>query len=174
MKEYWKLINTNTIGPRYDVAPIFRNYEAFNTLLDDIKEIISNTNFDFVAGIDALGFVLATAVSLRFQKGLILVRKRGKIPVEVNYSEFSDYSGDNKGLEIDIKAIPQNSKILLIDEWVETGAQVRAATKLIEQQGASITAILSLNIDENNNTKSIMEKYNCYSLAKIKNFSNIL
>jgi adenine phosphoribosyltransferase len=55
---------------------------------------------DYVAGIDALGFVLGTAVALQFNKGFIPIRKQGKLPVAADAVEFVDYTGRQKGLEL--------------------------------------------------------------------------
>ena len=61
--------------------------------------------------------------------------------------------------------IPKESKILLIDEWIETGAQIQAAIKLIESQGGIIAAIASINIDDNQIINSIKKSNSCYSLC---------
>jgi adenine phosphoribosyltransferase len=63
-----------------------------------------------------------------------------------------------------VDAISNSTKILLVDEWIETGAQIKAAIKLIEQQGGIIIGIAAINIDHNAHTQPLLEKYNCQSL----------
>jgi adenine/guanine phosphoribosyltransferase-like PRPP-binding protein len=51
--------------------------------------------------VDALGFILGTGIALRTGKGLVVARKGGKMPVACDGESF-------------------------VDEWAETGAQIRA------------------------------------------------
>ena len=61
MKRYLELIDTNTLGQRYDVTPIFSDPLAYSSMIDDLSELIIDLDFDVIAGIDALGFILASA-----------------------------------------------------------------------------------------------------------------
>ena len=63
MKEYLDRIDTTTTGGRYDVTPLVGNYQAFSTLLDDMLELCREIEYDTVAGIDALGFILGSAIA---------------------------------------------------------------------------------------------------------------
>jgi hypothetical protein len=81
MTNYLHLIDTSIQGPRYDVTPLFTDYRAFVALLDDFQQRLAKVQFDLVAGIDALGFILGTALALRVEKGLVPIRKGGKLPV---------------------------------------------------------------------------------------------
>ena len=53
----------------------------------------------------------------------------------------------------------------LVDEWIETGAQIRAAIALIERQGGIIAGIASLHIDDNEQTESLRARYQCVQAA---------
>jgi len=115
MKKYLQLIDINTPGPRYDVTPLFSDYEAFSELVEDIANHFGSNEYDYVAGIDALGFILGTAVAVRIQKGFIAIRKSGKLPVDTLSVDFVDYSGKQKALEIRLDVIPSGARILLHD-----------------------------------------------------------
>ncbi len=65
MKDYLKLIDTDTPGRRCDVTPLFADPIAFAELVSDLTEPFASTAIDYVAGIDALGFILGTATALR-------------------------------------------------------------------------------------------------------------
>jgi adenine phosphoribosyltransferase len=80
--------------------------------------------------------------------------------------EFRDYSGDLKRLEMRTDALPPQTRVLLVDEWIETGAQIRAAAILIEAQGGIIVGIASINMDENDNTAEISRKYRVHTVWK--------
>ena len=54
--------------------------------------------------------------------------------------------------------------MLIVDEWIETGAQVSAAITLIEGQGAIVAGIATSNIDDNVQTRKIRSKYHVWSV----------
>jgi len=165
MIDYLALIDTQTGGNRCDVTPIFADISAFNQLITDIVEPFQEQPFDYVAGIDALGFILGTAVALRIQKGFIPIRKGGKLPGSAQCVSFVDYTNQEKSLELRAQAFPSGSKILLIDEWIETGAQVRAAIALLEGQGDIIIGIATINMDENEQTYKLQNRYRCHTVS---------
>lgn len=119
---------------------------------------------DLVAGIDALGFILGTAIAIRLGRGFIPIRKGGKLPVQADMLNFVDYTGQSKSLELRAGAVQPGAKILLVDEWIETGAQVKAAAQLIEQQGGKVAGIASISIDVNEKTRSLLETYHCHAV----------
>ena len=164
MKDYLRLIHIDTGGPRCDVTPLFADHEAFAALVEDLVQPFINGNIDLVAGIDALGFILGTAVALRLGKGIIPIRKGGKLPVQVEQVEFMDYTGELKTLEMRLGSIQPGEHILLVDEWIETGAQIKAAAALIERQGGIVAGIATINIDNNPVTRALQAQYTCHAV----------
>jgi adenine phosphoribosyltransferase len=51
-----------------------------------------------------------------------------------------------------------------VDEWIETGAQVKAAAQLIRRQGGKVAGIASISIDVNEKTRSLLETYHCHAV----------
>ena len=161
MKEYLHLIDTQTSGPRCDVTPLFADPVAFSQLTTDLVQPFSALTIDYVAGIDALGFVLGTAIAVRLNKGFIPIRKGGKLPVAVAKATFVDYSGQTKTLEVRKGSIAPGDRILVVDEWIETGAQVQAAIDLIEREGGQVAGVVAINIDNNVLPARLRQKYLC-------------
>ena len=159
MPDYLRLIEEGRPGTRCDVTPIFAGADAFRALVDDLCSAAKAFPHDYVAGIDALGFILGSAIAIREGKGFIAVRKGGKLPVPANSREFVDYTNERKSLELRENAFPAGSRLLLVDEWIETGAQVRAAIDLIEGQSGIVAAIACINCDHNEATASLRAKY---------------
>lgn len=159
MPDYLRLIEEGRPGTRCDVTPVFADAHAFRSLVDDLCREATAYPHDFVAGIDALGFILGSAIATREGKGFISVRKGGKLPVPANRLEFVDYSNQRKSLELRHGAFPAGSRLLLVDEWIETGAQVRAAIELIEQQSGIVAAIACINCDRDEATAGLRSKY---------------
>ncbi len=165
MKDYLKLIDRSTPGRRYDVTPVFGNYQAFSAMLDDMLELCREIDYDTVAAIDALGFILGAAIAVRSKKPLVPIRKGGKLPVKVHKENFVDYTGEKKSLEIRPDALAPSDRVLLVDEWVETTAQVKAAISLIERQRAKVAAVLTINIDDNEASRELRESYPILALS---------
>lgn len=164
MTDYLRLIDTHTPGPRYDVTPLFADAAAFSSLVADLGARFDGLPFDLVAGIDALGFILGAGMALQAGKGFLAIRKGGKLPVPVTAQEFIDYTGQRKLLEVRADALKPGTRVLLVDEWIETGAQALAAITLIERQGGIVVGIAAINIDVNEHTRPLLEIYNCQSL----------
>jgi adenine phosphoribosyltransferase len=164
MRDYLRLIDTHTPGPRNDVTPLFADYEAFTSLVEDLIKPFAKIEFDAVVGIDALGFIVGAAMAFRMKKGFVPIRKGGKLPVETDSVEFMDYTGQRKSLELRTDAIKPRTKVLIVDEWIETGAQVKAAIELVERQSGIIVGIATINMDDNEQTRLIREKYFCHAI----------
>ncbi len=164
-RPYLALIDHQTNGQRCDVTPLFADYAAFSALVDDLAAFVEPLAFDVVAGIDALGFILGAALALRTHTGFVPIRKGGKLPVAVDVAECVDYTGQRKTLELRRDALKPGTRVLVVDEWIETGAQVRAAIQLIEGQGGVIAGIASLHMDDNEQTEPLRARYPCVQAA---------
>lgn len=159
---YEKHINMKTKG-RYDITPLFQNTEVFQNLIKDLFKPFTDKKITKITAIDALGFVIGGAMAEKYSLSLVLIRKTGKLPGIKNTlfkSEFSDYSGKKKGFEIKASSISAGDRVLLVDDWIETGAQVKAAVKLIEKTGAKIAGITVLYCEKNRKTNILFSKYN--------------
>jgi adenine phosphoribosyltransferase len=161
--KFESLINFDTEGGRCDVTPVFRSPEAFLDLLERFQGGLRGQDIEMVAGIDALGFVIGTALALRLNRGLLVIRKGGKLPVESDRTDFTDYSGSMKSLELAKGAVPNGARILLVDEWIETGAQARAAIGLIEGQGGKVVSVAAIKMDKPGPAHGLGQRF-CLSL----------
>ena len=164
MKDYLHLIDTDTLGPRCDVTPLFAHPAAFARLITDLVAPFHSASIDYVAGIDALGFILGAAIAMRLAKGFIPIRKGGKLPVEVTTAEFVDYTGQKKSLELREGVIQAGDRVLVVDEWIETGAQVQAAIALIERAGGIVAGIAAINMDSNPLPLRLRATYKCHAV----------
>ncbi len=164
MKDYLKFIDTNTPGPRCDVTPLFANSDALAALVDDLTKPFEELDVKYVAGIDALGFILGMAAAMYLNKGFVSIRKGGKLPVPVISRQFTDYSGMEKTLELRTDIITPGDRVLLVDEWIETGTQVSVAIELMEELGAEVIGIASINMDDNLITRKLREQYFCHTI----------
>ena len=166
---YNNYINKKTKN-RADVIPIFENPEIFSNLLIDLIKPFEKINFNKIAGLDALGFIIGGAIAQKNKVGFVPIRKGGKLPGirgTVLRTSFVDYSKTKKTFEINKSSIKEGDRILLVDEWIETGSQMKSAIKLIEKLGGKVIGISALCSHKNKNTKQLFEKYNLKAIRII-------
>ena len=163
---YLNIMSPNTKGEKFawlDPTSIYINTNAFIDLLDDLLDDLEEIDCDVVAGIDAMGFVLGSALAARLRKGFLPIRKAGKLCVDTKKVDFVNYSKRNQFMEIRFPAFEAGTKVIIVDQWVETGGTMGAAIKLIEQQGGLVKGVIALAIEENENTKKLRNDYKCFS-----------
>ena len=163
MKPYLSLVDRNTQG-RCDVTPLFAYREAFSQLADDLARPFLGSDIDVVVAIDALGFILGTAIAERLGVGLVPARKGGKLPVETIRETFVDYTGEEKALELRTDAVKPGAAVLIVDEWIETGAQVSAAIALVERAGARVAGVAAISIDRCPATDALREQHTVHTV----------
>ena len=119
---YLSIMSPNTKGEKFawlDPTSIYINGEAFHDLLDDLVADLDGLTVDVVAGLDAMGFVLASALATRLGVGFLPVRKAGKLCVATDKVSFSNYSGRTQDMEMRQPAFAPGTKVLVVDQWVE-------------------------------------------------------
>jgi adenine phosphoribosyltransferase len=163
---YLKLMAPNTKGPKFawlDPTSIYINGEAFHDLLDDLVADLEGVKCDVVGGLDAMGFVLGSALATRLGVGFLPIRKAGKLCVDTDKVSFSNYSGRTQDMEMRLPAFAPATKVLLADQWVETGGTMDGAIRLVERQGGEVVGLAAVAIEENEVTNSYRQKYRCVS-----------
>lgn len=151
---------------RSDVTPIFAEPAAFAALVNDLVAPWTNDQppVGRVVGTDALGFILGTALALRLGVGFVPVRKGGKLPVLHERTSYRDYSGIEKTFELRSSPWPTGTRVLLVDDWIETGATAKAAVELIERAGGVVAGIAAIAFRKNEKTAELWGKYRCHGV----------
>ena len=153
--------------PKADISPIFENPTVFYNLIRDLTKPFDN--FNKIAGIDAIGFIIAGGISVDRKIGLVPIRKGGRLPTKNPDKEsFIDYSNTKKTLELNPSAIKKSDSFLIVDDWIETGSQVKSAIKLIERNGGKIAGISALCAHRNKKTQDLFDRYNLHAIRIIE------
>jgi len=159
LRFYLRRIDTQTRGNRYDVTPLFADAVAFDALVSDLVALHKPVRPDRVGCLDALGFILGAAIARELGVGIVPLRKGGKLPVEAEGERFTDYSGSEKTLEVRPDMISAGHRILLVDDWIETGSQISAAIRLVERMGGVVVGIAAIHMDQNPQTEVLRKRY---------------
>lgn len=163
---YLNIMAPNTKGDMFawlDPTSIYINAEAFNDLLDDLLADLQDVECDVVAGLDAMGFVLGAALAARRGVGFLPIRKAGKLCVDTDKVSFGNYSGRTQDMEMRLPAFAPETKVLLVDQWVETGGTMDGAIRLVERQKGIVAGLVAVAIEENDRTNQYRESYPCIS-----------
>jgi adenine phosphoribosyltransferase len=122
-----------------DITTLLADLHGFRAAVDELSWPFLKGNIDFVAGIEARGFILGGAVAHVLGRGFVPIRKKGRLPGKVVGQDYSlEYGVDR--IEIHADAIHANDRVLLIDDLVATGGTANAAIDLIRKSNGEVVA----------------------------------
>lgn len=148
-----------------DFSPILKDPSALSLIVDEFSKHFHPKDIDLFAGIESRGFILASILASKYNKGMMMIRKAGKLPGKtVKLSYTIEYGKDTIEIQKDI--VKEGQRILICDDLLATGGTAKASAKLIEKVGGKITGFAFLiELTDLNGMKGI-SKYNCKSLVK--------
>lgn len=120
-----------------DINPVFKRNDALNYIADEFFRIYGHAKVDAVAGVESRGFVVATAVALKFGKGVVMVRKAGKLPGKTLKKSY-DIEYGSAIMELQKSAINKGENVLIADDLIATGGTAVAAAHLVEEVGGKV------------------------------------
>ena len=162
MRWYLDIMSPNTKGEKFawlDPTSIYINGDAFTQLLDDLTADLDGVDCDVVAGLDAMGFVLGAALATRIGVGFLPIRKAGKLCVDTDSVSFTNYSGRTQDMEMRTPAFAAGTRVLLVDQWIETGGTMDGAIRLVERQGGIVAGIATIAMEDNDRTAGYRAAY---------------
>ena len=121
-----------------DLMPLFADGPAFAAAIDAIIAAQGAGSFDVVAGIEARGFVIAAAVAYATGKGVVPVRKAGKLPRATVSASYALEYGEAT-LEVHADAFAAGERVLVVDDVLATGGTAAATLGLIERAGGRVS-----------------------------------
>jgi len=148
-----------------DFSPILKDPSALSFVIDEFAKKFHPNDVDVFAGIESRGFILACVLAQKYNKGMVLLRKAGKLPgktVKVSYSiEYGKAQ-----MEIQKTALKKNERVLICDDLLATGGTAKAAAKLVEKLEAKVIGFaFIIELTELKGTEKIKE-YRTESLVE--------
>jgi adenine phosphoribosyltransferase len=121
-----------------DITTLLSTPHVFDTLMTHLVNRYKSYDLDFIAGIDARGFIFGSILADRLGVGFVPVRKKGKLPYTTVAEKYSlEYGFDEVEIHIDAFGEKENPNVLLIDDLIATGGTAKAAANLIDKVGAN-------------------------------------
>ncbi len=120
-----------------DINPIYKDVKRWNELMLPIQNLILSSKPDFIAGIEARGFISASALAFKHGVGFIPIRKQNKLPGKVIGVNYKLEYGEDR-LEMQLNSIDKDCKVIVMDDLLATGGTARAAGKLIRKAGGNL------------------------------------
>ena len=123
-----------------DITTVLRDPEAFKHAVELLAEHYKKQKIDYIAGIEARGFIFGSAMAYKMGVGFIPIRKPGKLPSKTERVSYQlEYGQDS--LEIHTDAVEPGKRVLIVDDLLATGGTAEAAIKLVKKIGGVIVGI---------------------------------
>lgn len=126
-----------------DVTGVTESAEGFELALNEMNKLLSGVDYDLIAGAESRGFIFGAPLAYMNKKGLVLVRKKGKLPRETVGASYNLEYGTAE-IEIHKNAIKPGDKVVLVDDLIATGGTIQAAARLIESLGGEVVKMVFL------------------------------
>tara|TARA_R100000030_G_scaffold51262_1_gene38631 strand:- start:236 stop:733 length:498 start_codon:yes stop_codon:yes gene_type:complete len=142
MTDYKKYINVVADFPKdgiffKDISPLLANDEIFKGAIGDMGRLVKNPKY--WVGVDARGFIFASALSIIYGGGVILCRKKDKLPPPKNQKSYDLEYGSST---LEMKS--GEGEVVIVDDVLATGGTLQATNLLAEESGYNVVGNLVL------------------------------
>ena len=126
-----------------DITPLLGDPKALAAAIEALAEEFENAGIEYVAAVEARGFIFGSAVAEKIGAGFVPIRKVGKLPSKTESVTYDlEYGTDT--LEVHSDAVRSGAKVLMVDDLLATGGTMAAACELIEKIGGQVAGITFL------------------------------
>lgn len=153
-----------------DISTLIADPEGLQLVVEGLSERYAGKNdFDIIAGIEARGFLVGSALAYSLKKGFVMIRKPGKLPGKVKYQEYESEYGSGQ-IEIHVDAFVSGTRVLVVDDLLATGGTVMAAIALIRKLGGLVSeAAFIINLPDLGGSKKLKDKgFKMFALTEFK------
>jgi adenine phosphoribosyltransferase len=138
-----------------DFSAVLADPESLALFGPALVEPFRGSAITAVVGLEARGFVPAGLAALNLGVGLVLVRKTGAVypGPKVEVTSLPDWRGRRVELQM-ARILSPADRVLLVDDWVETGSQALAVKTAVEMCGAELVGVSVLVDDAPDDVRS--------------------
>jgi adenine phosphoribosyltransferase len=120
-----------------DITTLLENPEALRVAADRLADACREKRVKKVAVVESRGFLLGGIIAYLLGAGLVIIRKKGKLPYNTYCVEYAlEYGTDS--VEVHQDAIRPGERVLLHDDLLATGGTMAAAAELVRKTGGEI------------------------------------
>lgn len=122
-----------------DFTPVLADPRGLSIMLKALERAlpVPVDSFDYVAGLEARGFLIGVPLAAQLGKGFLAVRKAGKLPPETLGQQYSLEYGEAT-VEIEKNAVKPGDRVLVVDDLMATGGTAKASADLIAKAGGKV------------------------------------
>ena len=119
-----------------DITTLLLDGAGFRTTIARLAEAAGPVP-DLIAGIEARGFIFGAALAQVMGCGLVLLRKKNKLPGRVTGINYALEYGQDR-IEMHADAVAAGARVLLVDDLIATGGTALAGVELLRGAGAVV------------------------------------
>lgn len=128
-----------------DFAAFLADGSALAAVGPGLAEPFASSTVDAVVGLEARGFVLGGLVAAELGCGLVLARKAGAVHPGPKTTVVSSPDWRGRRVTIEMSAVVgRGDRVLLVDDWIQTGAQASAVHRAVAGLGAGLVGVAVL------------------------------
>lgn len=153
-----------------DISPLLGDKEVFKNVIEELSlkvaSIAENADISefLIVAMDARGFILGSPVAYELGCGVVMARKKGKLPGKVATVEYElEYGYESVQVDIDMV---RGKKLIVVDDVLATGGTMRAVVDAITIAGGSVIGVVSLIELEQLDGRNKLEDVQVDSLIK--------
>jgi len=148
-----------------DFSPILGDPSAMSFVVEEFSKQFHPRDVDVFAGIESRGFIVASILAQKYSKGMVMLRKEGKLPGKTVKTSYTTEYG-KAVLEIQKNALKEGERVVICDDLLATGGTAKTAAKLVERIGAKVVGFaFIIELTELNGIKEI-NNYKTVSLVQ--------
>lgn len=126
-----------------DITSVLEDADGFKLAVDSLVDLLKDVDFDVVIGTESRGFIFGAPIAYLLGKPLVLVRKKGKLPLETIEQSY-DLEYGSATVEMHKDSIKPGQKAVIVDDLIATGGTIEACAKLVEELGGEVVKMIFL------------------------------
>jgi len=123
-----------------DISTLLLAPQAVQFIVDSWAQRYADQEIDKIVGAESRGFIFGAPLAYAMGLPLVLARKSGKLPADVEREEYQlEYGTD--AIEVHCDAIRSGDRLLLVDDLLATGGTMSAVARLVERMGGEVVEL---------------------------------
>ena len=126
-----------------DITPVVQDAECYKYAVDRIAAWAKKKKPQVIAGIESRGFLFAAPVARKLGLGLIIIRKKGKLPRRtVSVRAPNEYAVEH--FEMHADSVRAGERVVIVDDLIATGSSSISSIDLVQKLGAKPVGFAAL------------------------------